>query len=113
MQQNTYQNLLLEQGSNVLKNSYTMELYKYQNIVHTSFHFDSEEKYNKFKERIAQFDEVTNLKDAKALANKILPVSSEITRFTIGNATCTVVNRNNLLRISLDSDKEFISYNFE
>ena len=70
-------------------------------------------KYEEFKSRMKEFDTVHTLEEAKELALKILPTSNELTRFNVGNAKCTIVNRADLLRISLDSNSEFISYNFE
>lgn len=71
-----------------------------------------EEKYNSFKERLSEFEGIETLEEAINLAKKILPVNNEITRFNVGNAKITIVNRKDNLRISLDSDKEFISYDF-
>ena len=71
-----------------------------------------EEKYNSFKERLSEFEGIETLEEAINLAKKILPVNNEITRFNVGNANITIVNRKDNLRISLDSDKEFISYDF-
>ena len=70
-------------------------------------------KYEEFKARMKAFENVHTLEEAKAVALKILPTSNELTRFNVGNAKCTIVNRTDLLRISLDSNSEFISYNFE
>ena len=70
------------------------------------------DKYEQFKDRISQFAGVKTLKDAKILSEKILPVSQELNQFKVGLGTCTIINRNDLLRISLNSEKEFICYNF-
>ena len=70
------------------------------------------EKYEEFKERIAQFAKVDTIEEAKSLSAKILPVSQEINQFKVGLGTCTIINRSDLFRISLDSEEEFISYDF-
>ena len=72
----------------------------------------NKEKLEGFKKRIEAFSEITTLEEAKALSEKTLPVANEITTFNIGNARCTVVNKENLFRISLDTQDEFISYDF-
>lgn len=73
----------------------------------------NKEKVEKFKTRIAQFEEVSELEDAKALAKKILPTANEKGVFRVGNAKCTVINKADMLRISLDAPDEFIGYDFE
>ncbi len=70
------------------------------------------EKLDGFKERIKPFKMISTLKDAKELADKILPTSNEINRFYIGDAKCTIVNRSDMLRICVDSYDEYICYDF-
>lgn len=70
------------------------------------------EKLKEFKERLKQFDLVESLEEALELAKKILPVKNEITRFNVGEGKCTIVNRKDNFRVSLDTDTEFISYDF-
>lgn len=71
-----------------------------------------EDKLEKFKERIEPFKNVSTLEEAKALAEKILPVKLNISRFRIGSAECIIINKPNQFRICLQSDSEFISYDF-
>ena len=73
---------------------------------------EREQKYLEFKERISKFENIVTLDDARALAKQILPTAQELSQFRIGTAICTVVNKNDMVRISLDSDKEFICYDF-
>ena len=73
---------------------------------------ENSDKIAEFKERIAQFDKIETLDEAKDLAKKILPTASEINRFYIGDARCTIVNRTDMLRICIDSAEEFICYDF-
>lgn len=73
---------------------------------------EKEQKYLEFKERISKFENIVTLDDARALARQILPTAQEISQFRVGAAVCTVVNKDNMVRISLDSDKEFICYDF-
>ena len=68
--------------------------------------------FNNFKERILPFADVLTLAEAKALSNKILPVKSDITVFNVGGAKCTVVNKPNLFRITLENDEELLCYDF-
>ena len=72
-----------------------------------------QEKYEKFKERVEAFAEIETIEEAKALAAKIMPVPNEVNRFRIGNARCVVINRSDLFRISIDTQDEFICYDFE
>jgi hypothetical protein len=71
------------------------------------------EKYNQFRERILAFENISTLEEAKKLAKQILPVAQDINIFNVGHAQCTIVNRDDLFRISLDSDEEFLCYDFE
>ena len=64
-------------------------------------------------ERVRQFAEIDTIEDAKELAKKIIPTSQEVTQFNVGNIKCTVINRKNLFRISIDSEEEFICYSFD
>lgn len=73
----------------------------------------NKEKTDKFKNRLKPFAELNTIEEAKALAKKILPVASDITRFRVGNAKCVIINRDNLFRISVDTNDEFFVYNFE
>lgn len=70
-------------------------------------------KYNEFLERLKSFSEVSTLSEAKDLATKIMPTSQEKTTFYIGSAKCVVINTSSSLRISIDSAKEFICYDFQ
>ena len=74
--------------------------------------YELKNKTLEFKERLKQFDEVESLEEALELAKKILPVKNEITRFNVGEGKCTIVNRKDNFRISLDTETEFVSYDF-
>ena len=69
-------------------------------------------KFENFKKRIKEFETVSTLEDAKALAEKILPIANEKNIFRIGPAKCTIICNEELFRISLDSEEEFIAYDF-
>lgn len=69
-------------------------------------------KYNSLKQRVMQFEAISTKKEAIELSERIMPVKNGITSFTAGMGKCTVINRADLFRITLDSPKEFISYNF-
>lgn len=69
-------------------------------------------KLEEFKERIKPFKNVSTLEEAKELAERILPVKFNINRFRIGNAECIVVNKPDLFRICVNTEDEFISYDF-
>ena len=69
-------------------------------------------KYENFRKRLSEFKGITTLEDAKVLLQKTMPVRLERTVFYIGDAKSTIINKENRLRISLDSPKEFISYDF-
>ena len=73
----------------------------------------AKDKYEKFKERIRAFSEIKTIEEAKILAAKIMPVSNEVNRLRIGNAKCVVINKSNLFRITVDTEDEFFSYDFE
>ena len=73
---------------------------------------ENSDKLAEFLERIAPFEQVETLQDAKELAAKILPTSTEINRFYIGDAKCTIVNNAETFRVCVDSPAEFLCYDF-
>lgn len=70
------------------------------------------DKIKEFKERIAPFENISSLAEAKELANKVLPTANEVNRFYVGDAKCVVINREDMLRISIDTADEFLCYDF-
>ena len=62
--------------------------------------------------RLEKFGDITTLEDAKDLAQKILPVPNDINTFKVGNAKCTVINREDMFRVCVDTPEKFISYDF-
>lgn len=89
----------------------------YQNYnqmeVMQNLEIQNKEKAEKFKNRLKAFAELKTIEDAKMLAKKILPIANEMTRFKVGNARCVVISRDDLFRISVDTNDEVIVYNFE
>jgi len=77
-----------------------------------NFEVDKQKKFDDFMTRIEPFNEVYTLEDAKTLASKIVPTSQELTTFFVGNAKCTVVNKEDNFRLSIDTADEFICYDF-
>ena len=73
---------------------------------------ENEEKLLQFKERIKCFENIVTLEEAQEMSRKILPVAQEYSQFRVGNAQCIIVNKADMLRISLDSNDEFICYDF-
>ena len=71
-----------------------------------------DEKVANFKKRLEGFKEIKTLEEARALLMKTIPVKLERTVFYVGDAKCVIINRGNRVRITLDSDKELISYDF-
>ena len=70
------------------------------------------EKYESFKTRIKQFEEVRTLEEARELSEKILPIAGNRASFRVGNAKCTVISTEEMFRICVDTAEEFISYDF-
>ena len=73
----------------------------------------NKEKEKVFRIRLEKFNEIKTLSEAKELLAKIMPVANEINKFKVGNAKCTVIMRENLIRISVDLENEIFCYNFE
>ena len=71
-----------------------------------------DEKVANFKKRLEGFKEIKTLEEARALLMKTIPVKLERTVFYVGDAKCIIINREDRVRITLDSDKELISYDF-
>ena len=97
---------------------YEMKFYKGEVANYDMLRFQQQvnnqnkEKYETFKTRLDEFKTVSTLKEAKELAAKILPTKGEQCTFWVGLAKCTVVNNEKVLQISVESEDEFISYNF-
>lgn len=72
----------------------------------------NEEKVLEFKKRIEGFEKVGSIEEAKELAAKILPTKNPITTFYVGNAKCNVINTEDVFRICLDTNQEFLCYDF-
>lgn len=90
-----------------------MDLFSYNQYSYAQKELLEEaRRTDEFFERVANFASINNLEDAQNLARKILPTNNEITRIYVGNAKCTVINKPNMLRICIDSEKRFICYNF-
>ena len=85
-------------------------LMQYQAV--SGFETQKSNKIKEFMERLAKFENIETLSEAKELATKIMPTANEVNRFYIENAKCVVINKDNMLRISLDTPEEFISYDF-
>ena len=106
------------QQKNVTTNDYKMsfnsnaESYTAQQFRAQVKH-DNQEKTDVLKDRLQQFLSVATKDEAKELAKKILPTNSEISTFWAGDAKCIVVNKEDLFRITVISEKEVLSYNFE
>ena len=94
------------------ENDYSLNSSYNQYEIQQKFESNKSEKLNEFKERLKQFEKIDTLEEAIQLAQKILPVRNEITRFNVGDSKCTIINRKNNFRISLDTAEEFISYDF-
>lgn len=94
------------------ENDYSLNASYNQYEIQQKFDSNKSEKLNEFKERLKQFEKIDTLEEAIQLAQKILPVRNEITRFNVGDSKCTIINRKNNFRISLDTAEEFISYDF-
>lgn len=89
---------------------FNQQFYQYSSVADAER--KNQEKYKEFKERISRFEKVDTIEAAKALAKEILPTANEINMFDIGNAKCVIINREDCFRISLDSNDEFICYDF-
>lgn len=89
-------------------NNFIYNLYTYQS---KSAHED-EERIKDFLHRIEPFKNAHSISEAKELAEKILPSKDESTSFYIGNLKCTVYNRKNHFKLSIDTPEQFVSYNF-
>ena len=85
-------------------------LMQYNAVVNTES--VNSDKLSEFKARIAPFEKVETLAEAKDLAARILPTANELNNFYIGDAKCTIVNKADMLRICIDSAEEFLCYDF-
>ena len=90
------------------------EITAYQMSYFTGMDSNAEklEKMNDFKKRLSQFNDIKNVDEAKKLLNSIMPVTMERTVFFVGDAKCTIINKENLLKISYKSATDYIIFNF-
>ena len=72
----------------------------------------NKDKVEKFKQRLEGFKHVSTLDAAKTLAAKVMPVKAGRTVFIIGDAKCTVINTDKMLKITLKTQDEYINYKF-
>ena len=90
-----------------------MQLTKYNQYTAVNLQaLDEQKRADILKNRILPFEEIETIEDAKLLAKKILPINQEYTSFYSGFAKCTIINKDNLFRISLELPDEFICYDF-
>ena len=90
-----------------------IDWYKYNAVIEeASIRKAKEEKYLQIKERLSKFDDIVTLEEAKELAKNVLPTAMDVSTFQVGTATCTVINRPDMIRISLETEREFICYDF-
>ena len=69
-------------------------------------------KANELKERVRPFAEIETLEDAHQLAKKVIPTQWPYMSFYVGNAKCSVINKPDSFRISIETADEFICYDF-
>ena len=86
-------------------------VYMAQLYQHTQSKTESS-KSSSFRAELEQFKAISTIDDARELMKKILPEAKEQRRFVKNGYECTVVDKDDVLRISIDSAKEFISYEF-
>lgn len=85
----------------------------YQNYTESiKIAIENKEKADNLAQRINMFKNVSTYNDAIKLANEIMPTTNEITTFLSGSAKCTVVKKTNLLRITYETNDDFICYDF-
>ena len=70
-------------------------------------------KQEEFKNRLNQFKTVQNIDEAKELLDLIMPVKMEKTVFYIGSAKCTIIKKEDLIKITYKSPVNIIMYSFK
>lgn len=73
---------------------------------------ENKEKVDDLAKRVNMFKDIATYEDAIKMADEIMPTKSEITSFSSGGAKCTVVKKYNLLRITYETNEDFICYDF-
>lgn len=71
-----------------------------------------QEKKEEFIEKVKQFKNIHSLEEAKKALLENFPESKDNTHFTVFGVDCYVVNNDDLVRICINTPKEFISYEF-
>lgn len=88
-----------------------IDLIQYNAMILVETKKNSEEE--KFNEEIKNFEKIDSIEEARLFAAKILPpMVNGINRFYIGNIKCIVINKKDLFRICVDSEKEFLCFEY-
>ena len=101
-----YSSLSLETSTKEIEEK-DIRIISYNNIEPSSY------ETTDFKKRLLIFKNVMSMSEAKIIAKKYFPTNNEVTTFTINGGKCTIVNREDMFRITYDTNIEFISYSFE
>ena len=68
----------------------------------------------KLFEQLSDFENITTLEEARELAKNLFSITDVETEknIKIANADVTIINQPDMLRISIDTEREFKSYDF-
>ena len=74
----------------------------------------NKERIENLKKRILEFEKLSEIPEVKEfLANNFKNTDGqEVTEFNLGESKCVIINRDNFVRITLDTPEECISYDF-
>ena len=90
-----------------------MEFNHYRNYaLALQLDYQDTQKAKELKERVRPFAEVQTLKEAQELAQRVIPTKWPYMSFYVGNAKCSVINKPDAFRISIETSDEFICYDF-
>ena len=90
-----------------------MNLFEYERYaIAQKQALEDKKKADNLKRRLEPFNNIESLEKAKELAKEILPTAEEYTQFYAGNAKCSVLNAQDVFRITFDTADEFICYDF-
>lgn len=89
-----------------------VDLMQYNAMV--MYETEKKSEKEKFKEDIKSFKQMRTIEEARLLAEKIFPpIVGEFNKFYINNMKCIVVNKRDLFRICIDSEKEFLCFEYK
>lgn len=105
-----------EKNKKVFDNKYAQYINNYQDFANLEIASEvinqNKKEIEIFNQKLQKFNEIQSLEEAKKMAKELFFIQNEINYIHAGDIYCTIINRNNLLRIVIKSENKITCYNF-